>query len=183
MIFQINYQTNKYDGYILKNRSIVNELNYKLFDDKEIDYFLKHYRYEDKFHSLSVYESEKWQEVAIKCDYLRLVILYELGGVYIDIDSIFYDGMLGLDYFLNKKFGNNNVVTENRSLFFIRGVKKSKYIKSLVDIYNNRNMLSYDTSMVSVKSFFNFRLGVRIIKQSTLDKYFYHKPHGDVIKL
>jgi len=179
MIFQINYNTNKFDDYIIRNKHITDKLNYKLFDTDECNYFLKHYNYYDKFYSLKVIEFEKWQETAIKCDYLRLLILYELGGIYIDVDVIFYDMMIDLEYFLNKKFSNNNVVTESRSLFFIRGIRQSKYIKSLLNIYKYRNKLTYDVSSFTVKNFFNFKLGVRIIQQSTLDKYFYHIPHGE----
>jgi len=179
MIFQINYKTDKYDWYIEKNQDIIKQLDYKLFDDDEIDYFLSHYKWKEQFDSIIVHESEKWQEIAIKCDFLRLLILYELGGTYIDVDVIFYDNILNMESYLDIKFGYRNVVTENRSLYFIRGIKHSSYIKSLIDVYLFDKKLSYDITQIPIKTFFNFRNNVAIIGVNTLEMYFYHKPHGE----
>lgn len=177
MIFQINYKTNKYDEYINKNKHLTDQLDYKLFNTDSIETFLDEYGYRDEFDSLVVVDSERHQEMAIKCDYLRLMILYELGGVYIDIDSILYDDILTLEDDLLEKFGYNNIVSNTRSLFFIKGLKGSSYIKSLLDVYRNRVSSTYDIDNIPRNIFFNLKSNVRII--NNLDKYFYHIPHGE----
>jgi len=175
MIFQLNYLSDgKFDGYFEANKQITNSIDYTLFGDKEINDFLMEYGYYDLFHSKQIYEPLMYAENAIRCDLLRLLILYELGGVYIDADVSFTNEMLFLESDLFDGYGNRNVVLSNRSLYFIKGIKHSKYIKNQIDLYINSEYLHLDVMMNTKHELTKFHKELMIVPNESLFKYFTH---------
>jgi len=81
------------------------------------------------------YESKKWAFVS---DYIRLKILYEEGGIYIDTDI---ELIKPLDEFLEKSavigFESDAVISSG----FIACEKNSPYIKMLLDYYDNKHFI------------------------------------------
>jgi len=174
MIFQIDYQSGGlYDSYFEANKPIITSLDHKVFGDSEIDTFLIDYGYYDLFHSKKVADVHMYAEKPIKCALLRLMILYELGGVYVDADVTFTDEVVSLEKDLNK-YGNRNVVLSNRSLYFIKGVSKSKFIKYMMDLYLNSDYMVTDTVMNKKHELSMFHKELMIIPPDSLSKYFLH---------
>ena len=170
MIFQINYKTNKYSSYLKMNHAMIKGINldYKLFDDDEIDYFLKHYKYYNTFYSL------KSQEIMFLCDALRVLILYELGGIYIDADTIFLSEIIRMENDLLKIFGDRNIITMQRSMYFIRGVKHSEFMRRLKEIYFRVDELTWDIHMLRMINISDYAGYMAFIEKKRLAKYFIH---------
>jgi len=171
MIFQIKYQTDNYNEYYDRNKKYTDKLDYKLFDDNEIEYFLKHYNYYETFNSLIVDSSNMIFKNAIMCDALRLMILYELGGVYIDSDVITHPDILTLENDLTIFKGN--ILTDTLSLYFIKGSQKSDLIFSLLQKYTTGKPLLLDVKMIKMRDIFKFR-DFSIVSNNFTQKYITH---------
>ncbi len=169
MIFQINYQTDKYDQFFEVNKPLIPYLDgYEVFDTNGVDYFLRHYGYYDMFYSLNS------DRVVFLCDALRVLILYELGGVYIDADTVFMPQINQFEDDLKLVFNDRNLLTMSRSMYFIKGVKKSKFMEKLKEIYFTRGRLIYDIHMLSVVRISEFPDTLAFVDNKRLDKYFLH---------
>lgn len=175
MIFQICYNTDKYNDFYTKNEKYISQLDYKLYRDDDIEYFLNHYGYYDRFHKANVVKSLESSRSVILCDMLRVMILYEVGGTYIDSDTIFNDSIVSLEEDFSFVFGNRTVVTENRSLYFIKSNSKSEYIHSVLQKYLTRDELVLDVFMNPYNNMTKFRSEIAIVSHTTLSKYFNHK--------
>lgn len=174
MIFQIDYESGgRYDSYFESNRCLYDSLDYRLYGDREIDLFLREYGYYDLFHSKKVADGHMYAEKPIKCALLRLMILYEFGGVYVDADVTFTKEVVNLEEDLDK-YGNRNVVLSSRSLYFIKGVRKSGFIKHLMDLYLDSDFMVTDTVMNKKHELSKFYKELMIIPSNSLSKYFHH---------
>ena len=173
MLFQINIGSKGlYDSYFESNEPIIDSLDYELFDDSKVDDFLKDYGYYDIWHKKQVHETYMYGVMAIKCAFLRLMILYELGGVYVDADVYFTKEVINLESHLNNRFAERNVVLSNRSLYFIKGIKKSDYIKSTLDLYLDAPYLKSDVRMTSNRRLKQFHKELMIVPEEYFKKYF-----------
>lgn len=65
----------------------------------------------------------------MKCDFLRLIILYELGCVYVDSDCIF------TEIICESEFIKNHVIHDSLSLFFISSNAKNPVVKYMLEQY------------------------------------------------
>ena len=173
MIFQIKYKTDDYNDYYIKNKEYTDKLDYKLFDDNEVEYFLKHYSYINIFNSLVIDSSALKFKNAIFCDALRLMILYELGGIYIDSDITMKQKILTLEDDL--KIFKENILLDHLSLFFIKGSQKSDLIYSLLQKYSKDIPLQLDVKMVKMKDIFKFRNFSLISEKYLMDYFTHHK--------
>ena len=84
------------------------------------------------------YEAKKW---AFITDYVRLFVLYEYGGVYMDTDVELLkpiDSFLTLDAFSG--FESSNAVPTG----IISSRKNFKFIKELLDYYNDKHFKNDD---------------------------------------
>jgi mannosyltransferase OCH1-like enzyme len=96
---------------------------YKLFDDTDMDNFIKNnYNKEiyNCFNSLNI--------GAAKADFWRYLILYKTGGVYLDIDSIIYGN---LNELLDDECA---IITRENNCHFLR-VDKDDFNRILKDEY------------------------------------------------
>jgi len=147
MIIQINYNTNIYDEYFKYNQKY-KELNLCIYDNTKIDSFLKEYNYYDIFYNYKIPPEYEYASKAILCDALRLMIIYEKGGIYIDSDVYFNNNIYNLESNLEQEFGDRTLMLSTKSLFFFRAKKHSPYIKHLLDKYLNQKYLKIDIYMV-----------------------------------
>lgn len=130
MIFQLNYNdTQKYDKYYESNLHITKHLEHKIFYHKDIYEFLEKYNYTESFEKLKFDNRFLYCIDALKCDFLRLIILYELGGVYVDSDCIF------TEIIDESEFINNLVMHDSLSLFFISSNAKNPVVKYMIEQY------------------------------------------------
>lgn len=87
------------------------------------------------------YESKKW---AFVTDYVRLFVLYEYGGIYMDTDV---ELLKPLDEFLNlhafSSFEDNDYVPTG----LMAAEKNNKWIKDLLDEYSNINFIDEKGNM------------------------------------
>ena len=86
------------------------------------------------------YENRKY---AFASDYIRLKVLYDFGGIYMDTDV---EVIKNLDYFLNNEafsgFENNNFIPTG----IMAAKKHNKWIKKLLDDYNDISFIKKDGS-------------------------------------
>lgn len=182
MIFQIDYLSGgRFDLYFNSNKGICDSLDYKRYTDVEIDSFLREYGYYDLFYSKKVFKPLLYAEKAIKCDLLRLLICYELGGIYVDADVYFTSNIIYLEDNLSKRYGNRNVMLLNRSLYFIRGLRKSRFMNYMVNMYRDADYLHLDVMMNKRHPISKFHDELMIIPNETLDRYFQHKKGNNKI--
>lgn len=176
MIFQIDYKSGgKYDDYFEHNRNSYSNINYMRFHEQLIDDFLKEYRYFDLFNNLVVHKQFHYAHNAILCDALRLMILYELGGTYIDADVIFTKNVSHLEEDLCKQFDDKTIVLSNRSLYFISAPKRAPYVKHLLDKYLTTDYLTLDIFMNRRHFLTKFHNEIAIVDHEFLTKYFKHE--------
>lgn len=181
MIFQIDYHSGgRFDSYFELNNGFYDSLDYKLYDNKGIDIFLREHGHYDLFHSKEVFEPVRHAENAIRCDLLRLLILYEFGGVYVDADVTFTNKIVTLENDLEERYGNRNVVLLNRSLYFMKGVRKSNYINYLLDIYKGSEFLHVDVEMNKRHELSKFHKELMVVPNEVLSGYFTHRPDTTV---
>lgn len=173
MIFQINYDTNDYDNFLEFNEKL-HIKNYMIFDDDLIQDFLKKYNYYDKFYNLKIAPTHEYIRNPILCDALRLMILYEFGGIYIDADVFFKENMHNLEDDLYARFGNRTLMLSMKSLFFVKAEAKSPYIKELLNTYLNADELRLDVRMINRYDLKKYINELMIIDHNFLDKYFDH---------
>lgn len=174
MIFQINYKTDRYDGFYRENQEYIPSLNYKLYDTDGVEYFLNHYGYMTKFRLLKIEAPDPLLVVPILCDFIRVAILYEFGGIYLDSDIIFREDVVSMEDDLDDMYGDKNVLLLSRSLHFIRGISKSRYMKYIMDKYNNSPTLFTDAKVLKSLNFTEFRDDMTITTDKIMDKYFIH---------
>lgn len=101
-----------------KNGYEIKEWNEENFDIYENEYTLK------------AYKADKWAFVS---DYVRLKVLYEYGGIYLDTDI---EITQSLDEFLNEDMFIGFLVNCVLSAGVIGAKSKNKNIKKLIDIYD-----------------------------------------------
>lgn len=174
MIFQIDYKSGgKYDDYFNYNKNY-NLVDYYRYDDKLIEKFLIDYGYLNIFKNFKIETRFQYAHNAILCDVLRVMILYEIGGIYLDADVKFQEEIVNLDNDLLDKFGNKTIMIDNKSFFFIRAPKHSKYIKMILDSYLKCKYLSVDVFMLKKHHLLEYLNEVAIITPGFLEKYFIH---------
>ena len=174
MIFQIDYQSGGlYTEYFNKNKEIGLD-NHTVFGDEDIDRFLVEYGYKDIFMSKKVAERCLYAEKPIKCALLRLMILYEFGGIYVDADVLFKENIVNLEKDLTDKYDNRNVMLDSGSLYFVKGIKKSKFMRYLLDVYLNRDYMVTDTIMTKECKLTKFHKELMVMPALSLNKYFHH---------
>ncbi len=104
------------------------------------------------------YENKKY---AFVTDYVRLYILYNYGGVYMDTDV---EVIKNIDKFLEHKafsgFENNNYIPTG----IMASEKNNKWIKDLLDEYNYLNFIKKDGTM-------DLTTNVIRITNKTMEKY------------
>jgi len=174
MIHQISYRTNAYDDFFLINERYSSQINHRIWYDDEIEYFLKHFGYYDLFHSKVIQDQVKFAETAIRCDFLRIMILKEFGGLYIDADVIFKDNIVKIEEDLYETFGGRTLVTDNKSLFFLRSDPDSELINYFFETYKNARVLRLDVKMFEIFSYRKFLRNMMIISYKYLYEYFKH---------
>jgi len=171
MIFQIDYKSNnKYQKYFNYNKRFL--LDYKLFNDNNIQEFLNQYDYNLDFKIDVGYE---YATNAILCDALRLMILYELGGVYIDADVYFKPNIINLESNLFNDFGNRTIILSTKSFYFMRAPKHSRYIKYILDLYLRASKLKLDIHMLKKLKLKEYLDEIMIIRESYLEPFFTHE--------
>jgi len=176
MIFQINYQSSgKYDAYFYQNRKYIAKMDHKIFRDIEIEAFLDEYSHADMFHSLKIHPMYEYARTAILCDVLRLLILYEIGGIYLDADCIFEPEIVLMEQELERSFGSRNLVMDTRSLFFIKGQKQSEFINYLLSLYLNAEYLTLDVFMINKHKISVYFDSLNILSTKYLTKFFRHE--------
>lgn len=168
MIFQINYQTDKYNSYYDINKPYTDKLDYKLFGTEDIDNFLKEFGYKE------VVETLEYNHLMFLCALLRLLIIYEFGGTYLDSDIVLNPSIKNMEAELDAKFGDRCIIPFTRSLFFIRAPKHSIFIKYLIDKYLMKIVLTYDVKMLSFLNLPKFSKDIALVDEETLKQYFKH---------
>jgi len=174
MIYQISYQTDKYDKYFQHNKQFTDELEHIVLKDNDINLFLKEFGYYEKFHSLKIHPSVKYAEKAILCSVIRLMFLREFGGMYIDADVYFTENVLTIEEDFEEKYENKNISLINNSLYFLKAIKNSKYIEHLLNLYLNSDFLYLDVTMLRDRQLVKYNNEIAIITHKTLQKYFNH---------
>lgn len=171
-LFQLSYKTDIYQEYFELNKHITKNINYELYDTQKIESFLEFYGYTELFQNLKI--KHKHAENAIKCDFIRLCILYEFGGIYIDADCIFRD----LSFIFNL---DDNIlhIPESRSMYFLKVNQNNPLIKELIYSYNSSQNIGYDIDMVSklqlLKNSLTYNIIVNFIQDKEFEKCFAHK--------
>lgn len=173
MIFQISYKTNAYDDYLLAQKEFIKGSRI-IFDTHMVNSFLEYYGYREKFEKLRIKPGCEYAKNAILMDAFRLMVLYELGGVYIDADVHFTPEIKNLESDLWKKFKDRNVLVRTKSLFFIKGIKNSALIEHLLRRYLNADELDYDVKMLGTWNLHEFKDEIAIIEPQFLNKYLIH---------
>ena len=107
--------------------------DYKIIEWNESNFDISSHPFVKK-----AYEAKKWAYVS---DYIRMYAIYNYGGIYLDTD------VLVLENF--DKFLNNKVFVgferENYPFTAVFGAeKKSKFIKKLLDYYDNLDAYNFD---------------------------------------
>lgn len=171
MIFQLKYKTMNYDLYFEESKGKLNRL---IFDTQMINTFLECYGYSERFDKLKVKPGCEHAKNAILMDAFRLMVLYEMGGVYIDADVTFTDKINELEQDLFYKFGDRSVIVRTNSLYFIKGVKDSRFIEHLLWRYLSADALDYDVKMLKGWKLSDFASEVAIVEPEFLNKYFIH---------
>lgn len=107
--------------------------DYKIIEWNELNFDISSHPFVKK-----AYEAKKWAYVS---DYIRMYAIYNYGGIYLDTD------VLVLENF--DKFLNNKVFVgferENYPFTAVFGAeKKNKFIKKLLDYYDNLDAYNFD---------------------------------------
>ena len=107
--------------------------DYKIIEWNESNFDISSHPFVKK-----AYEAKKWAYVS---DYIRMYAIYNYGGIYLDTD------VLVLENF--DKFLNNKVFVgferENYPFTAVFGAeKKNKFIKKLLDYYDNLDAYNFD---------------------------------------
>ena len=107
--------------------------DYKIIEWNESNFDISSHPFVKK-----AYEAKKWAYVS---DYIRMYAIYNYGGIYLDTD------VLVLENF--DKFLNNKVLVgferENYPFTAVFGAeKKNKFIKKLLDYYDNLDAYNFD---------------------------------------
>jgi mannosyltransferase OCH1-like enzyme len=174
MIFQIDYKSNhKYDQYFQRNLKH-NLENYQVFDDQKIEDFLVQYDYKSFIDNVKIDDTYQYASKAIICDAIRLMILYELGGIYVDADVYFKNSITNLEDHLKQQFGNRTIILSTRSFFFMAAPPKSRYIKMILDIYLNADCLKLDVFMFRKINIKKFRNELMVISEEFTKNFFTH---------
>jgi mannosyltransferase OCH1-like enzyme len=104
------------------------------------------------------YQKKKW---AFITDYVRLYVLYNYGGIYMDTDV---ELLKNIDCFLNHKafsgFENNMLIPTG----IMASEKNNEWIKYLLSYYDNKHFINTDNSL-------NTQPNTGIITNMTLEKY------------
>ena len=104
------------------------------------------------------YKSKKWAFVS---DYIRLKVLYENGGIYMDTDV---EVVKSLDEFLQLPAFSGFEDDENIPTGIIAAEKGNKWIEKLLEDYNNRPFIKEDGS-------FDTTTNVVLITENTKKQY------------
>ena len=104
------------------------------------------------------YDNKKWAFVS---DYIRLKVLYEYGGIYMDTDV---EVIKSLDEFLNlpafSGFENDTMIPTG----IIASSKNNKWVEQLLQDYNDRHFVKQDCS-------FDLTTNVTLITENTKKQY------------
>jgi mannosyltransferase OCH1-like enzyme len=171
-LFQLSYKTDKYQDYFELNNLITKSIDYEIYDTQKVESFLEFYGYNEVFQNLKI--KHIYAENAIKCDFIRLCLLYEFGGIYIDADCVLKD--LSFIYNLDDNILH---IPESRSMYFLKVNQNNPLIKELIYSYISSQNIGYDIEMVSklqlLKNSLIYKTVVNFIQDKELQKCFEHK--------
>ena len=149
-IFQIKYQSSAYDKFYEKNKEYLPTV--QIYDDAWISNFIAKYDYVDvinSFRTVPLLHYARYKK-AFFCDLLRVLILYEFGGVYIDSDVWFTENIINLESYLQKTYGNTSIIFNNGSLPFMYVPQaKNKFITALRNIFISGCAVARDIEMTA----------------------------------
>lgn len=127
--------------------------NYELVEWNE-----KNFDITENAYCREAYEAKKWAFVA---DYVRLKVLYEYGGIYMDTDvELCYN----LDALLGFEAVSGYETETNISTGTIAACQGNEWIEMLLHDYDNRHFLNSDGS-------FDMTTNVKVITKLTKEKY------------
>ena len=133
--------------------------DYKIIEWNEGNFDISSHPY-----TKNAYANKKWAFVS---DYVRLKILYEQGGIYLDTDMYI---LKNLDDFIDKKSGANYELVLGKedathiSAGMIACAPHNEYIKSMLDYYDNK--LELITIPRALTEVYNAMLSKNIIDMS-----------------
>ena len=111
------------------------------------------------------YEKGKW---AFITDYVRLYVLYQYGGIYMDADV---EVLKNLDAFLNHRAFSGYENDYDITTGIMASEKGHPWIKDLLDYYNNKSFIKSDGSL-------DLTTNVITITQITKEKYGFKSEKG-----
>ena len=153
---------------INETKSFIPDYEYKLFDIKEMQMYLK-----ENWGNEMLFLFNKYRKIAHKVDLWRYCILYETGGVYMDADCILYKN---IDFLKNR---NSVFVTNNRGAKdffngFIMTVPKNPILKTMIDY-----LLKVDTTLEN-DYYFNCKELYNIVSNVLKIRHFDRNDYGRI---
>jgi mannosyltransferase OCH1-like enzyme len=170
-IFQIWWNNNEeipkvYKDIIEKNEWFFEKYDdYKLYKPFDIEFFLKSFNYNiDKFKSF---------EFRLQSDLIRFLILYEYGGIYLDLDVELYKNFEEFLDLLRSKYLEYDLIPSSKHIFFLKFRKHSPNLKRIINLYFSLNKLSMDSKIIKFSWLAIFK-DFLFINDNTIYKYLKH---------
>ncbi|HAT4227606.1 glycosyltransferase family 32 protein [uncultured Clostridium sp.] len=113
----------------IKTWSILEEKGYKIIEWNE-----NNFRINESLYAKKAYEEKRWAFVS---DYVRLKVLYDYGGIYLDTDM---EVLKDFDEFLDDEMFMGFMVNCVLATSIIGSKPKHNNIKELLDIYENLDL-------------------------------------------
>lgn len=163
MIPNVFYQS--WDDEVPIVNKFIQGFEYKLFNIEEMQRYLK-----EKWGVQILYLFNKYKKICHKVDLWRYCILYDTGGVYMDVDCILYKN---IDFLKNR---HSVFVTNNRGardIFngFIMTVPKNIILKKIIDYMIKVDTRLEDDYYFNCNELYNIITTVLKVKQLNMHDY------------
>jgi len=148
MMFQVNHNDNpNYGIYRTANAAHLRNVKHRIYNQRASRRFLSRYGYREAFDNITIHHHSTASLPSVQAALLRLAILYEVGGIYLDADIYVTPQIYRLPEFVAGYSASQTLMLTTGALYFLAAPPQAKGVKKMLEYYLDQSPKSFDVDV------------------------------------